>query len=55
MQINQYIDHTLLKPTALIEDIKRICSEAVQYKFAAVCVPPPHDQNSETGIEKIRH
>ena len=41
MQINQYIDHTLLKPTALIEDIKRICGEALQYKFAAVCVPPP--------------
>jgi len=41
VQINQYIDHTLLKPTALIADIKRICNEAIQYKFAAVCVPPP--------------
>ena len=41
MQINQYIDHTLIKPTALIADIKRICNEAIQYKFAAVCVPPP--------------
>jgi len=41
MQINQYIDHTLLKPTALLEDIKRLCSEALQYNFAAVCVPPP--------------
>ena len=41
MQLNQYIDHTLLKPTALIADIKRICNEAIQYKFAAVCVPPP--------------
>jgi deoxyribose-phosphate aldolase len=41
VQINQYIDHTLLKPTALIGDIKRICSEAIQYKFVAVCVPPP--------------
>jgi len=41
MQINQYIDHTLLKPTALIKDIKTLCSEALQYNFAAVCVPPP--------------
>jgi len=41
MQINQYIDHTLLKPTALIKDIEAICSEALQYNFAAVCVPPP--------------
>ncbi len=41
MQINQYIDHTLLKPTALIQDVIRICNEALQYNFAAVCVPPP--------------
>jgi deoxyribose-phosphate aldolase len=55
VQINQYIDHTLLKPTALIEDIKRICSEAVQYKFACSMCAATHDQNSETGIEKFRH
>jgi deoxyribose-phosphate aldolase len=41
MQINRYIDHTLLKPTVLIEDIDRLCNEALKYNFAAVCVPPP--------------
>lgn len=41
MSLNQYIDHTLLKPTALIQDIQKLCDEAIQYKFAAVCVPPP--------------
>jgi deoxyribose-phosphate aldolase len=41
MNIAQYIDHTLLKPTATSDEIKKICEEAVQYKFAAVCVPPP--------------
>ncbi|MBV9961336.1 MAG: deoxyribose-phosphate aldolase [Parafilimonas sp.] len=41
MQLNQYIDHTLLKPAILIADVKRICDEAKQYKFAAVCLPPP--------------
>lgn len=41
MQINRYIDHTILKPTTLITDIERVCSEAKQYNFAAVCVPPP--------------
>jgi deoxyribose-phosphate aldolase len=35
------IDHTLLKPTMLAEDVKRLCGEAVDYGFAAVCVPPP--------------
>ena len=41
MQLNKYIDHTILKPTTLISDIEKLCAEAVQYNFAAVCVPPP--------------
>ncbi|HRH47292.1 MAG TPA: deoxyribose-phosphate aldolase [Panacibacter sp.] len=40
MNINKYIDHTILKPTTLIADIEKLCNEAVQYNFAAVCVPP---------------
>lgn len=41
MTIAQYIDHTLLKPTATSDAIKKLCEEAARYKFAAVCVPPP--------------
>jgi len=41
MQLNKYIDHTILKPTTLIPEIEKLCSEAMQYNFAAVCVPPP--------------
>lgn len=40
MNIAAYIDHTILKPTTLISDIASLCSEAKQYGFAAVCVPP---------------
>ena len=40
MQLNKYIDHTILKPTTLISDIEKLCSEAIDYQFAAVCVPP---------------
>src|ERR1700749_4751198 len=40
MQIASYIDHTVLKPTTTIADIEKLCAEALQYKFAAVCVPP---------------
>jgi deoxyribose-phosphate aldolase len=40
LRINQYIDHTLLKPTTLITEIEKLCNEAEQYQFAAVCVPP---------------
>jgi deoxyribose-phosphate aldolase len=41
MQIATYIDHTILKPTCLISDIEKLCNEAVEYGFAAVCIPPP--------------
>jgi len=34
------IDHTLLKPEASDEDIKRLCEEAARYRFASVCVNP---------------
>lgn len=38
MQINRYIDHTLLKPQAGRNDIVRLCSEAKTYDFHSVCV-----------------
>ena len=34
------IDHTLLKPEATAHDIERLCREALDYGFAAVCVNP---------------
>lgn len=40
MPLNKYIDHTILKPTCLVSDIEKLCAEAKQYDFAAVCVPP---------------
>lgn len=36
--IAKFIDHTLLSPTASDADIERICREARQYGFKAVCV-----------------
>jgi deoxyribose-phosphate aldolase len=35
-----FIDHTLLSPEATSADISRICSEAEENKFFAVCVNP---------------
>src|SRR5437773_10574510 len=34
------IDHTLLKPDATDEDIKRLCDEAARFRFASVCINP---------------
>lgn len=39
-QIARTIDHTLLSATAVSADIVRLCREARQYGFAAVCVNP---------------
>lgn len=39
-EIAAWIDHTLLKPEATAEQIKTLCEEAKQYRFASVCVNP---------------
>ena len=40
MNLASRIDHTLLKADASEKEIKKLCSEAREYGFAAVCVPP---------------
>lgn len=40
MQLASYIDHTILKPTTLLSEVEQVCREAIQYRFAAVCIPP---------------
>lgn len=40
MQLNKYIDHTLLKANATKQEITKLCNEAKQYHFASVCVNP---------------
>ncbi|MGH2564491.1 MAG: deoxyribose-phosphate aldolase [Ginsengibacter sp.] len=52
MNIAQYIDHTLLKPLATVEDIKKLCGEARQYNFFAVCVPPPLVKNAKQLLQE---
>lgn len=36
--LNSFIDHTLLKADATVEQITKLCQEAREYKFASVCV-----------------
>lgn len=38
MELNNFIDHTLLKATASPKDIIKLCDEAKKYNFYAVCV-----------------
>jgi deoxyribose-phosphate aldolase len=39
-QIARLIDHTLLKPEATRDEIRKLCDEALNYGFASVCVNP---------------
>ena len=56
MDINKYIDHTLLKADATTEQIKKICDEAKEFDFASVCVNSCHvpfvaEQLKGSGVE----
>ena len=42
MNLNKYIDHTLLKPESTTSQIVKLCDEAKKYDFASVCVNPTH-------------
>jgi len=54
--LNEYIDHTLLSPSAGPDDIIRLCEEAARYHFASVCVNPCYvplaaDRLRGTGVK----
>ena len=42
MDISKTIDHTLLKPDASKDGVEKLCKEAAEYNFKAVCVNPSH-------------
>ncbi|MFN9583322.1 MAG: deoxyribose-phosphate aldolase [Bacteroidota bacterium] len=50
--ISSFIEHTNLKPDASKEDIVKLCEEAVEHAFAAVCVSPYHVQIARKTIKK---
>ncbi len=54
--IAKIIDHTLLKPDATLNDVKKLCDEAKQFHFASVCVNPSfvkfcHDELKDTDVK----
>lgn len=40
MNYSKFIDHTNLKQDASINDIKKLCEEAIKYDFMSVCINP---------------
>ncbi len=58
--MNHTIDHTFLSPQATLSDIQRLCEEAREHDFCAVCIPPyfvsrarPLLQDSEVRLATV--
>jgi deoxyribose-phosphate aldolase len=51
MHLAPYIDHTILKPTTLLTEVEQLCKEAVEYGFAAVCIPPNFVKKAKAFLE----
>lgn len=51
MQINKFIDHTLLKAFATSDEIRKLCEEAKKYNFKSVCVNPVHVSLAKECLE----
>ena len=48
--INQYIEHTILKANTSHKDIDKIVQEAKQYQFKGICVPPFWVKKARKGL-----
>jgi deoxyribose-phosphate aldolase len=44
--IHEYIDHTLLKPEATIDQIEKLCLEVKEFGFKSACVQPYYVQQA---------
>ena len=51
MELNKYIDHTVLKATANKEDIRKLCEEAREYNFYSVCVNGCYVNDAKNYLE----
>ncbi|MDR2940755.1 MAG: deoxyribose-phosphate aldolase [Clostridiales bacterium] len=49
--IAKMIDHTLLKPDAGLEGVKKLCDEAKVFNFASVCVNPYYTQYAKQLLD----
>lgn len=50
----QAIEHTLLKPDATLEDIRRLCREALEHGFLGVCVNPSRVRDARQLLDGSR-
>lgn len=54
MELNKYIDHTMLKAYAQEKDIIKLCDEADKYKFKSVCINPCYVSLVKSYLGKLK-
>jgi len=52
LNLENYIEHTLLKPDALLNDVKVLIDEAVNHKFCGVCINPLYVNFAKEYLEE---
>ncbi len=50
--MRSHIDHTLLKQTAVWEQIKKICEEGLANQTASICIPPSYVKQAADFVKK---
>lgn len=51
--ILSHVDHTLLNPTATLEEVMHVCEEAELYHVASVCIPPVYVKAMHTSFPNL--
>ncbi len=51
MSLANVIDHTILKPDCTLADIEKVCKEALNHHFKAVCIPPFYVKEAKQVLE----
>lgn len=51
--LHTYIEHTLLKPEATVQDIVALCDEAERYNFYGVCVNSCYVYEAATQLKEL--
>jgi len=54
MELNRYIDHTLLSPRATEREILKLCQEAITYDFYSVCVNSCYVSMAKEALKNSR-
>lgn len=52
-EIYSHVDHTLLKPTATYEEIRKVAIEAIQHNCACLCIPASYVKRVHEEFPKL--